>query len=362
MIDKVLRTIRHEGMDAVLDKARKRLLYKAKRALQPKDDRFENWANLKGAFKGKRVFLLGNGPSLNKTPLHYLEGEYVMCFNHFYNMEERIPWTPTFYMSTDNLVLQDLLGQLNDLIERYDYSFFPDIHFRGAEFYSKVDNRGDAYWLKQVHGLGFSREMPEVYLGGSVIYEGFQVLEYLGFDEIYFIGVDMSFVVHKSSKKLNRNQTDIESNKDDDPNHFDPRYFGKKKRYHQPEQYVIDNIRNHLAYLSGINGVGEKIVNAGIDSTVNDFKRVNFTDLFSRTLEEEKTLEGKLISKYCQHQSLEDFIRVEDELGIDVTETQGLGNFYTTSERGPDMVKLSIFTHIPLGPFREHYVFIKRKP
>ena len=38
-------------------------------------------SDLAGAYEGERLFLIGNGPSLEETPLEALESEYTMAMN-----------------------------------------------------------------------------------------------------------------------------------------------------------------------------------------------------------------------------------------------------------------------------------------
>ena len=38
----------------------------------------KKFLEIKGKYKGKRIFILGNGPSLNKMPLYLLKNEYTM--------------------------------------------------------------------------------------------------------------------------------------------------------------------------------------------------------------------------------------------------------------------------------------------
>ena len=244
----------------------------------------KKWKSIKNKYKGKRVFLIGNGPSLNKTPLYLLKNEYTICFNHFYLFEERLNWLPTFYCVTDNLVLSDLLYKLDSLIKKYKFNFFPDIHFRGENFKNQIIPNDKIFWLNQVFGQGFSTELPKVFPGGSVIYEGFQLLNYLGFDEIYFLGVDMNFKIHKTAKSIDKKfkSVDIISQENDDPNHFDPRYFGKNKKYHQPEEFVIDNIMFNLKFLSSISKkIHSKIFNVGLNSKVEFFKKKKLDEILN---------------------------------------------------------------------------------
>ena len=53
--------------------------------------------SLHNIHRGKRIFIIGNGPSLNRTPLEKLEGEFTFGVNRIYMLFDRIKWRPTFY-------------------------------------------------------------------------------------------------------------------------------------------------------------------------------------------------------------------------------------------------------------------------
>ena len=62
----------------------------------------KKWDKIKNKYKGNRVFLIGNGPSLNNTELYLLKKVYNIL-NHFDLFFEKINWTH-FYSITDKLV------------------------------------------------------------------------------------------------------------------------------------------------------------------------------------------------------------------------------------------------------------------
>ena len=119
----------------------------------------KKWKDVRNKYKGKRVFLIGNGPSLNKTELYLLKNEYTICFNHFDLFFDRINWFPYFYSITDNLVLEDKLNELNKIVEKSKYSFFPGVHFKGTNFTKKIKNE-NILWINQILGTGFSNNLP----------------------------------------------------------------------------------------------------------------------------------------------------------------------------------------------------------
>src|SRR5690554_5987791 len=131
LYNKVSTTLKREGVSATSKKISRRILYKLKRSWNNDRRNYERWSEIKDKFKGERAFLLGNGPSLNKTPLYMLKNDYTMCFNHFNILSERLNWFLDFYMSTDNLVINDVIKDLNSISEKSKLVFLPDIHFRG---------------------------------------------------------------------------------------------------------------------------------------------------------------------------------------------------------------------------------------
>ena len=166
----------------------------------------EKWNSLYGRYSGERVFLIGNGPSLNKTPLFLLKNEKVMCFNHFYLMLEKVSWRPEFYTIVDNLVLDDIVKNIDVVLNNSKEVFMPSVHVQGDVFITKVKENDQINWFRHyIFGAGFSKKLPKIYGGGTVIYEGFQILKYLGFSEIIMIGVDMNYQIHKSVKSIKKN-------------------------------------------------------------------------------------------------------------------------------------------------------------
>ena len=257
------------------------------------------WEKLKNNYEGKTVYLIGNGPSLNKTPLFLLKNEYTMVFNRFSLMLDRLNWSPSFYSTTDDLVLENIIDEAIDLSKIATYSFFPDISFRGKVFFKKFPKKDNILWVNQKPKLGFSTKLPDVFLGGTTIYEGIQILKYLGFNKIILIGVDMSYKVHSTAKKINL-ASEIVSTKNDDPNHFDPRYFGEGKKYHQPEEHIINNIFNSLNFLSEyVNKCKDfEILNASIETKLNYFKKIDLElELGFSDYEKEKMFEDLLKDK-----------------------------------------------------------------
>ena len=224
-------------------------------------------------FAGKRCFILGNGPSLNRTNLELLEGEYTFGANLIYMMTEMTGFRPTFYMIEDRHVASDNL----DSIWKYDHDkkFIPSQYrrfysgMRNALFYpldlsSSRGNRAD-----------FSVDCSnQVYCGGSVTYISLQLAYYMGFAEVYLIGVDFDYEKPSHVRVSGKTWTSMGP----DPNHFHPDYFGPGRKWHDPQ---LDRVAVFFKLARQVfEQSGRTLKNATIGGKLEIFERVDYCSLF----------------------------------------------------------------------------------
>ena len=323
------------------------------------------WHKLKNKYCGKRVFLIANGPSLNITPLFLLKNEYTIVFNLSKLMLERLNYNPSFYMLTDGSVGQDIKEEIVWWAHNCKQTFIPDIMKGEMIWLRKVlDYNDNIMWMFE-EPMSFSRHLPFVKPGATVIFEAFQVLKYMGFSEVVVVGNDMNYVIHESTKVLNeivsggKKTQQVQSQKDDDPNHFDPRYFGKGKVYHQPTQEVIDRIFDNLDYVAKeYEKDGVRIVNAGYNSKVKSFPKQDFYECLGYSDEKiDMIFEELVLSKGFG--SLKEFLdmSVEGDAGFD-KKSEIVAIPVTMAE---EVVKNNILEYLPLGPYKSKVYFINRK-
>ena len=70
---------------------------------------------LKNIHKGKRAFILGNGPSLEIEDLDKLKNEITFASNKIYLAFDQTDWRPTYYCVEDLIVAQnnsDIISKL----------------------------------------------------------------------------------------------------------------------------------------------------------------------------------------------------------------------------------------------------------
>lgn len=147
-------------------------------------------SKFKDVHKGKRCFLVGNGPSVTYEDLDRLYQNKEICFgvNAIYKSFENTLWRPNYYVAIDQYFMEENLQKINTI----ECTKF----FRHLE-YAKVDAEGETYDVHLIpaavseHNFSFNI-LEGVYSGDTVLYDALQIAAYMGFSEIYLIGADMS--------------------------------------------------------------------------------------------------------------------------------------------------------------------------
>lgn len=183
---------------------------------------FEKYKNI---HNGKRVFLIGNGPSLAKTDLGLIENEYSIAMNRIsliYRKHKN--WRPTYYLFSSTNVNNTSWGEewlssvRSAIIEKNTTSFI------AAVFKARIDPKEelDVNWFEsvsetrpgsmgEVSADSFSTDIVErVDKSGTSMSMALQLAYHMGFSEIIFLGADLGWTKDLGSQ--------------DDPNHFDKSY------------------------------------------------------------------------------------------------------------------------------------------
>lgn len=228
--------------------------------------------------KGERCFIIGNGPSLNKTDLSLLQDEITFGVNGIFYKYFDVLFTPTYYVVEDNHVIEDNLKIINEI--DYAIKFFPDrysdrIEHNDYTFFIPTDwdfyKKNSPYFETP----RFSKDLSKIaYVGQTVTYLNLQLAFYMGCKEVYLIGVDFSYQIPGQSKT---EKYSIISNQDD-PNHFHPEYFGKGKKWHFPKLYNCLKVYDHskMVYESE----DRRVYNATIGGKLEVYERKDYYSLF----------------------------------------------------------------------------------
>lgn len=237
---------------------------------------FERFTALKSLIKRtnkKRVFILGNGPSLKKTDLSLLENEITIGFNGIFLHQS---FTPTIHIVEDHLVAEDREKEIREFecpVKMYpSYLGYCIPAQENTIFLNHLPRKSfpvDTDFSDDAANISFT--------GGTVTYTGLQVAASLGFSEIILVGVDASYKVEDVDRTTDYG-TGVLCSRSDDVNHFDPSYFGKGYRWHDPNVHTM--LQAYRKARNYAERSGKKVLNATIGGELEVFPRVNFWDLF----------------------------------------------------------------------------------
>lgn len=215
---------------------------------------------------GKRCFIVATGPSLLVHDLDILceNGEKCISMNRVYNLFAQTAWRPDYYMIEDAMMIEDLGREIADMNLPVKFvSSMPAEYWKQREVKNSIK-----YKLINLDMTGgepplFSENIEKcVYEGSTVTYACIQLAVYMGFSDIYLLGVDFNY-----SQDLY-----------DERNHFAGYQKDKKIRLNKvyPERMLA-------AYESAKQYAKEhgiRIYNATRGGKLEVFERVNFDALF----------------------------------------------------------------------------------
>lgn len=219
--------------------------------------------------EGERCFIIGNGPSLRTEDLEKINNEISIASNRVFNIFSKTNWRPTYYIAHDFTLLKDIFEDADKVESKA--SFFP-INMKW--FYNKNFNKHINFLHKPVEFYPnlpkFSNDISKgIYEGYTVTYAAIQLAVYMGFKEIYLLGVDFSY-----SKCIDINGILTHDNEQKD-------YFDNNEN---TKNVNLPNIQNsYLAYLSAKKYTDEnniKIYNATRGGKLEVFSRIDFDSLF----------------------------------------------------------------------------------
>lgn len=228
----------------------------------------------KDIHNGKRCFLVGNGPSLNIDDLNRLKnnGEISFGFNRIYNIFDQTDWRPDYYVSQDYKMLagcQEIVSSLDLPVK-----FIPvDLEWEHGIKIKKL-TAFKMHWKPKENLLpsGFSTDLPSgIYWASTCMYSAAQIAVYMGFKEIYFIGVDHHFQISQN----NNGEIIIDNSVKD--------YFCDKYNEDKDNLYIPNTETSTLAYIEmkkNCEENGVKVYNATRGGKLEVFDRVDFDSLF----------------------------------------------------------------------------------
>lgn len=185
----------HYKNEARLDSKESKLRRKGK-----VDKRFAELKNYKDRYKGKRCFITCTGPSLTIQDLELLKNEYVFGMNSICLIHDKTDWKPDFYGIQDvevfDKIKQTLLKTDNgQVFAPYFYKEHRNTPNDWVYFHiSGAYHLYDRYYKGHYYSKFSDDCYVTVFDGFTITYSIMQLAVYMGFDEIYLLGADCSYL------------------------------------------------------------------------------------------------------------------------------------------------------------------------
>ncbi len=220
----------------------------------------------KGIHKGGRCFVIGNGPSLTVSDLELLKGEVTFATNGIFHIFDQTDWRPTFYMSMDNSYLDSQIDEIKQHVKGRKFLNY-SCHGHGRKKEDKI-----VYFLikgpykadrKDFYQTDVSEDISDYFAQTfSVTTTCIEFAIYMGFEEIYLIGVDNNYSFTDKTKS----------------NHFYSSAEGFKGVVH----YDDNQVKSYELYREFALKHGCTIYNATRGGKLEVYPRVTLEDVLAR--------------------------------------------------------------------------------
>lgn len=170
----------------------------AKRQRKENKEILKGWKALKDIHKGARCFIIGTGPSLTVSDLEKLNNEITFATNRIYELFPKTEWRPTYYVNQDHNLITTFTDKIR--MVRAEKLFLP------VDYKNQFEQENIQFFVLK-HKEFFPKRAPfskniQNWLcqGFTVTYGAIQIAAYMGFSEIYLLGIDHNYNIFRDAK------------------------------------------------------------------------------------------------------------------------------------------------------------------
>ncbi|MFT6802526.1 MAG: hypothetical protein ACJA2N_001715 [Salibacteraceae bacterium] len=232
---------------------------KIEKFLFKKGEHRKNLELLKDRYKNQPILIVGNGPSLNKTPLEHFSSIPAIGMNKIDLFFKKTSWRPSYIVCCNGVVMD----QHKSAFAESNIPILLD--FKASLM--NIRGRNINYYFTSTKEK-FSNNFANVVGGGPTItYHALQLAYYLGANPVIIVGVDHSFHVSKGQSITYQKSDEI------DRNHFDPNYFDKNSIWGVPDLDNSEVVYTHAKKAFELDN--RKIYDATIDGKLQIFEKIS---------------------------------------------------------------------------------------
>jgi hypothetical protein len=236
-----------------------------------------NFKKYKNIHQGKRVFIIGNGPSLKDTNFDLIQDEYSIAMNRISLLYNKTEWRPSYYVYASSNCIHKTWGKewTKSILESTNNSNIKSFIW---EKYNKVidpkNKNKNIEWIKNIteykpnkNGDLDEKWWPDnieerIDKSATTMNIALQLANYMGFSEIIFLGTDLGFTTDKGYNN--------------DPNHFCKEYNA------DIPTTKVDKINNQMLNVHRLARLkipdNVKMYNASLKSTIDIYPRICYEE------------------------------------------------------------------------------------
>jgi hypothetical protein len=214
---------------------------------------------------GEKCFVIGNGPSLNAMDLSLMQGSVCFGLNKIYLLFERSGLRINYHVAVNPLVIRQSAAELARLRCPSFLAYLAAI--------DQPVTANNFRYLFSGGDFSFSGDITRpIHEGYTVTFVALQIAYFMGFREVYLIGVDHRF----QAKGVPNEKAHMVG---PDPNHFDPNYF-KGHDWNLPDLEASE-LGYRLAQFA-YRRQGREIFDATVDGALDIFPKISYEEALRR--------------------------------------------------------------------------------
>jgi hypothetical protein len=213
---------------------------------------------LRDVYKGRPLLVVGNGPSLNRTPLDAFAAIPSIGMNKIDLIFPRVAWRPSMVLCTNNVVVR----QHADVFRK---SAIPVYLAWKSRWFARRRGAEQIRYFNSTLDETFSTDITRrVGSSATVTYAALQFAYFTGADPVIVVGVDHSF--DKTGDHA------YERRQGPDNNHFDPNYFASGTVWGLPnlDESEVAYARSRVAFEKA----GRRVLDATVGGKLQIFEKI----------------------------------------------------------------------------------------
>lgn len=223
-------------------------------------DHPQRLAALRNTLANKPLLVVGNGPSLNRTPLDAFIGVPAIGMNKIDLLFPRVQWRPSMILCMNRHVLAQHQ-------ESFPHSDIPLFISWQSRWFARYRTAIAATYFLNLRANTFSTDLSKgVGISGTVTYAALQFAFFLGADPVILFGVDHTFATKGPANKL-------VVSKGEDPDHFDSGYFGNGLKWNLPD--LAESEVGYVKAREVFESRGRRVLDATVNGKLDIFPKID---------------------------------------------------------------------------------------